>query len=148
MQQKWTALSRRAKIRSTGGVPPRRGKNWKAKSEISGQTETEESQDIENGTLKVITQFVETNTELSKLVQNELETSDEEPGFGIVGLHTCGDLASNSIKIFLANPEVMATLNIKKVIGFILQFLGKITGKCWLLLPPHQRGVLSQSVPV
>ena len=86
-----------------------RGKNWKSKNngdaEMGNQSQDDaNSSENESGILKVHTQFIEIKTDLSQLLKNEVGM--KESGFGIVGLHTCGDLASNSIKIFLANEKV------------------------------------------
>ena len=49
-----------------------------------------------------ITQYVEVGSDCTELVNQHL--GGEHSRFGVIGLHTCGDLAPTSIKALLASP--------------------------------------------
>ena len=53
------------------------------------------------GRLHHATQFIETDTDLPQLLSGHFGPSEasSSSNFGIVGLHTCGNLAANSIKV-------------------------------------------------
>jgi len=124
LEKKWESLFRRADIRSQGGVPPSRGKNWKAKQMKQTVDEDADERDGEDpkwaldrrGRLSHATQFIETRTDLARLLSGHFGRPgrpDSLSDFGIVGLHTCGNLAADSIKIFLANgPDCRALVNV------------------------------------
>ena len=124
-QGKWDGLKQRAEFRNAGKIPPKRGKNWKAKSiqldlsqSKSDKIETDLDSDSKNeNKLRIMTEFVDEKTNLISLLdQNFVVENSENSGnpeksekrFGIVGLHTCGNLAPDSMKIFLANPKVIS----------------------------------------
>ena len=56
--------------------------------------------------LRFVTEFVDENTDIDQLMAQNFPgqkfSGQEKRNFGIVGLHTCGSLATSSIKIFLA----------------------------------------------
>jgi hypothetical protein len=58
------------------------------------------------GNLRFVTQFVDVSTDLDRLLSQNFSEStfSTEAGhtLGIIGLHTCGDLAAASLRIFLA----------------------------------------------
>jgi len=63
--------------------------------------------------LKYDTLFVDTETDLKQLFLThfcDFDTSNEK--FGMMGLHTCGDLAANSLQIFLANDCIKFCCNV------------------------------------
>ena len=111
MQKQWEALIRRALCRASGQDPPKRGKHWKSglNSKDSSLVEEESNKKeliLEN--LKYDTMFVDTQTDLKSLFANHFNDDDDaqsDEKMGLIGLHTCGDLASNSLQIFLANDD-------------------------------------------
>jgi len=76
------------------------------------QKQKEESKVIlEN--LKYDTLFVDTQTDLKQLFSthfDEFDATNQE--LGLIGLHTCGDLAANSLQIFLANDCIKFCCNV------------------------------------
>ncbi|XP_050420826.1 probable methyltransferase-like protein 25 isoform X2 [Adelges cooleyi] len=58
---------------------------------------------VVGSTYKQTTEYVTENTKIATLVQNEF-TVDNNECFGLVGLHTCGSLATTCIKLF-AEPQ-------------------------------------------
>jgi len=68
--------------------------------------ETKPGDDAINDNLRFVTEFVDVNTDIDQLMAHNFPEgvfpAQEKRNFGIVGLHTCGSLATSSIKIFLA----------------------------------------------
>lgn len=62
------------------------------------------------GLYKQITQYVTESTDFVKLVNNSFLQSVND--VMVVGLHTCGDLASNSLKIYTNNEDIKAIFNV------------------------------------
>jgi len=63
--------------------------------------------------LKYDTLFVDTQTDLKQLFSthfDEFDATNQE--LGLMGLHTCGDLAANSLQIFLANDCIKFCCNV------------------------------------
>ena len=131
-QKQWEALIRRATTRASGLQPPRRGKHWKSKKEATdGGMETEvrntdfKDDDVDEDTttendndpkklvlnnLNYETLFVETSTDLKSLF--EAHFAERPENLGLMGLHTCGNLAPSSLKIFLENPDIKFCCNV------------------------------------
>ena len=68
-----------------------------------------------NQNLRYDTLFVDTTTELQALMRRHFPDQDQGRDFGrlgIMGLHTCGNLAADSLKIYLANPAMMFCVNV------------------------------------
>ena len=134
-QKQWVALIRRAKFREAGEDPPRRGKrgkNWKFENpdpekdpdfikddgndsqQISYQQkdkfENSSSEKLVLNNLNYETLFVDTSTNLKSLFEIHFQEIPETTG--LMGLHTCGNLAPNSLKIFLANNSMKFCCNV------------------------------------
>ena len=63
--------------------------------------------------LKYDTLFVDTQTDLKQLFSTHFDEFDAtNQKLGLMGLHTCGDLAANSLQIFLANDCIKFCCNV------------------------------------
>ena len=113
MQKQWEALIRRALCRASGQVPPKRGKHWKSKekSEPTEENQTPVSNDkLELKNLEYDTLFVDPSTDLKSLFESHFGPKSDP--LGLIGLHTCGNLAPASLRIFLANPSMKLCCNV------------------------------------
>ena len=129
LQKHWEALIRRATTRASGLQPPRRGKHWKSKKEASGMETSIDvniedvekddtiSENDENNDKKLVlknlnyeTLFVETSTDLKSLFESHFQERPEN--LGLMGLHTCGNLAPSSLRIFLENSDIKFCCNV------------------------------------
>ena len=115
-QRKWNALFWRAELRSRGLEPPSRGKRWKS-HELKNPAESPETPAEPAGKSRLhnLTKFVETGTDIPALLAESFPTEnvrDDGGKFGLVGLHTCGNLASSSIRIFLASSPARFLFNV------------------------------------
>lgn len=116
LEKQWDALIRRAEYRFNHGEEPQpRGKNWKAKeikndgnhsSPSSTTTEFLSGKKLVN-----LTQFIDEETDVIHLIQSTFNDEDIKK-FGLIGLHTCGNLAANSIRLFLNNPDCQMICNV------------------------------------
>ncbi|KAJ3628389.1 hypothetical protein MTP99_015697 [Tenebrio molitor] len=61
---------------------------------------------------KQATQFVDENFNLEKLVVDTFTTESSSLRLGLIGLHTCGNLSPNSLKIFCKNDSVRSLCNV------------------------------------
>ena len=61
---------------------------------------------------KQVTQFVDEDFDLESLIVENFETTPLPLQLGLVGLHTCGNLAPNSLKIFVKNNDVKTVCNV------------------------------------
>lgn len=108
-------MFRRAFTRSKGETPVQRGKHWKAKqnklSDEQDENDDNQSKFQSNGELKMDTMFVSAETNLPQLIQKHF-SNQSSSNFGIIGLHTCGNLAPDSIRIFLSNPKAVFLANV------------------------------------
>ena len=134
-QKRWEALIRRALCRASGQEPPKRGKHWKSKqnstetaenSESIAETTTKNSESLILDNLKYDTIFVDTQTNIKELFAAHFENcanNDEKSAncanedeksskFGLIGLHTCGNLAPSSLQIFLASKDFKFCCNV------------------------------------
>lgn len=110
LQKQWEALIRRALCRASGQDPPKRGKHWKSKSDNNPDQENpEEKLTLDN--LKYDTLFVDTSTDLRAIFSSKFGSETGEK-MGLIGLHTCGNLAANSLQIFLANDAMKFCCNV------------------------------------
>lgn len=103
-------------MRSRGLEPQSRGKRWKS-HELKNPEEAEKPQpgETEKSRLVNLTKFVETGTDIPALLAESFagEKVAEDGGrFGLVGLHTCGNLASSSLRIFLASASARFLFNV------------------------------------
>lgn len=85
---------------------------WKAlvkKAKTEKNVQTSEGNTIE-GLYRPVTEFIDERTDFVRLAEeNFQETFDT---FCLTGLHTCGNLASNSLKIYQNNDKIKALCNI------------------------------------
>ena len=57
-------------------------------------------------------QFIQSSTELNNLIKQKLNTDNElDEKFGLIGLHSCGNLSNSIINLFLSNKEKTAIGN-------------------------------------
>jgi len=136
-QKIWCQLVRRAIERRDNGEATKRGKrkNFRKKNisqetlnknedktELNFETLEEASNSNSNDGkfLKTLTQFVThegDENNLGQLIQEQFSidpssSSSSPVQFGIVGLHTCGNLGVDSLKIFLTNEGATFLLNV------------------------------------
>jgi len=117
LEKFWGGLIRRAEYRKDEKVPPPRGKHWKSKR---GRLESDQCKSDENSLLgdrlKFVTTFVDTSTDFQALLKDTFDQGDtEEEGndrMGLIGLHTCGNLAPDSLRIFLTIPDMQFVCNV------------------------------------
>lgn len=62
-----------------------------------------------NNNFKQVTASISSETNFLKLLKENF-SNEEEYKYGIVGLHTCGSLSNDSIKLFIKNKENAAFL--------------------------------------
>ncbi|RZC34947.1 methyltransferase-like protein 25 [Asbolus verrucosus] len=61
---------------------------------------------------KQVTQFVDKDFNLQKLICDTYLIEPSSQRLGVVGLHTCGDLAADSLKIFNKNDYIKSVCNV------------------------------------
>ncbi|ODN03754.1 Methyltransferase-like protein 25 [Orchesella cincta] len=114
LDKRWPQLVRRAKERRDHGTCANLGRHWKktlAKQGISVEEYVAEmAKDIQSGenNLKSVTEMITTKTDLQNLVSTNLGGGSDGAAnmkYGIVGLHTCGNLGANILKLFLHNEN-------------------------------------------
>lgn len=105
LEKKWNGLTRRAEIIKSGQVPEKHGK----KKIIS--VDSVPKNQFDDKKYKTTTQFITFKTDLIGLVKENFPDDDYNK-FCLSGLHTCGNLASDSLKIFVNNPSVICLCNI------------------------------------
>ena len=108
LQRVWTGLCRRADILKQGDIPPRRGKHWKSHDDDEDHTQSRKGKEV---LYKQVTEFVTPGTDLSAIVKQQFD-ADECDRLAIVGLHTCGDLASSCLRIFCSSPQFFSLCNV------------------------------------
>jgi len=121
LEKFWAGLIRRAEYRKDEKVPPPRGKHWKSKrgrlehDESSGNDESS-AKDSLGDRLKFVTRFVDTSTDFQALLKDTFAKGDALEGgndrMGLIGLHTCGNLAADSLRIFLTSPDIHFVCNV------------------------------------
>ena len=77
---------------------------------------SESDRETKRGQFKSSTHFVDDSTNLSQLVANhfpcdETDTSDQK-NLLLTGLHTCGDLAAQVLRMFLVHDDVRAVCQV------------------------------------
>jgi len=119
LEKFWGGLIRRAKYRREEKTPPPRGKHWKGRRGLDQTQETEDeksnSKDSSVGDrLKFVTQFVDTETDFQSLLKEnfDLDGGTGKERIGMIGLHTCGNLAPDSLRIFLSNNDIKFVCNV------------------------------------
>ena len=117
LNSKWDALKKRADYRSRGQEPPIRSKHSRSKKKVEDFDTDVKTNKFENN-LKHVTKFVDINTDLKLLLKenfNECDQSDailDKNRHALIGLHTCGNLAPNSIKLWLNNSSMKFLCNV------------------------------------
>ena len=117
LSSKWDALKKRAEYRALGQEPPVRSKHSRSKRKPNNNDASKEVRKIDEK-LKYITKFVDINTNLKLLLLesfNDRNTTISEfnnDRLGLIGLHTCGNLAPNSIKLWLSNDSMKFICNV------------------------------------
>lgn len=103
LEKKWNGLTRRAEIIKSGQVPEKHGKKKiiLVESPVKNQFKK----------YKTTTKFITFKTDLIELVKENFP-DDNYNKFCLSGLHTCGNLASDSLKIFVNNSSVVCLCNI------------------------------------
>lgn len=71
-----------------------------------------ENQKVESKFYKQTTKFITETTNLNEIVQENFPESEVINKLGLVGLHTCGDLAPSSLRIFHCNENVKTICNV------------------------------------
>ena len=141
LQSKWGSLSLRASERAGGGIPS------SMKSRARNREKTEPSDrgagkaESVPASLVTLTMFVEESSDLGPLVEENLP--GQSGRLGVVGLHTCGDLAPTSINTFLRTERARLLCNVGCCYnhltsrGFPLSKylqLSKFKVECWLII--------------
>lgn len=101
LQYKFSVLGIEASQKKTKGAIDRLEKltkNWK------------EARGTNNGLYKQVTQYVNLDTDLTELVNETFECHPSS--LGLVGLHTCGDLGPNSLRLFTSNKCIKTICNV------------------------------------
>ena len=139
LQSKWSSLSLRASERADGGIPSSMKSRARDKQKIKPSERKEEKSKSALASLVTLTKFVEESSDLGHLVEEHLPGQSER--LGIVGLHTCGDLAPTSIRTFLHTDRARLLCNVGccynhlTSLGFPLSNylqLSKFKVECWL----------------
>ena len=123
LDTKWDALKKRADFRASGVEPPVRSKHAKSKKkEENDKTFSRDSPEpIKRNrfadNLKYVTKFVDIQTDLQSLLIENFSSEIKDAKFngnrlGLIGLHTCGNLASDSIKIWINNSTMKFLCNV------------------------------------
>ena len=101
LKSKWGGLSSRAAERAAGEAPSNRKTRQKTSKIVDKPAETD---------FVSITKYVQNGSDINSLVEEHLP--DVCDRVGVIGLHTCGDLAPNSIKIFLQSSKSVILCNV------------------------------------
>jgi hypothetical protein len=113
LKTKWEGLKVRAVDRMEGKSPSNRKKRVKkTKSDevLAGEKQKSEDVEISDKKLIALTQFVEEGSDLGDLVEKHFPGKGDN--FGLIGLHTCGNLASTSLRSFLSSPGCKFICNV------------------------------------
>ena len=103
LKSKWGGLATRAAERADGEVASNR------KNRLKKDNKNSNSENV-NVDLVTITKFVETGSDIGDLVKEHLPSACDR--VGIIGLHTCGDLAPSSLATFLESPSAVILCNV------------------------------------
>ena len=106
LAKRWEGLVVRAEERNEGKNPS----NWKQRRKNMDNCAVKAKDGGEDTLLVNLTQFVESGSDCGTLVQEHLGCDTDN--FGIIGLHTCGDLAAASIRTFLSSPGAKILCNV------------------------------------
>ena len=103
LQTRWAGLRARAEERARGETPSNR--RTRTRGERESRPATPEAR------LVTLTKYVEQGSDISPLVQQHLQVP-AAASLGVVGLHTCGDLAPSSITTFLHTERARLLCNV------------------------------------
>lgn len=111
LTKRWDGLQRRAGDRADG-IKPRTSKQLKKLgSHVTQQDQHLEK--LEKRQVVHLTKFVTEDSDLSAILTENLHLNENtEHAHGIIGLHTCGNLAAASIKIFLSSKKSRFICNV------------------------------------
>ena len=122
LDTKWDALKKRADFRASGAEPPVRSKHAKSKKkqefEVSGYSPEPVKPNRFTNNLKYVTKFVDIQTDLQSLLIENFPFEEKNlvkfdgNRLGLIGLHTCGNLASDSIKLWINNSTMKFLCNV------------------------------------
>jgi hypothetical protein len=82
------------------------------------KTASNSSEERDNKLLKTLTQFVTSDSNLTTSIKDNFITTatnsdaDQELSFGLVGLHTCGNLGVASLRLFISNENAKFMCNV------------------------------------
>ncbi|XP_037072216.1 methyltransferase-like protein 25 [Pollicipes pollicipes] len=105
LKKSWDAIVSRTASLRVGETPAKRSKKWKRQHRSAGG----DRHRPQPGRLTPVDQFVSSGTELAELV-----TCHGDPALplAVVGLHTCGDLAVHSLRMFSQLPQARLLVNV------------------------------------
>ena len=106
LQSKWGILSARASDRARGETPT----NRRSRAKNTGESRSVFPAPLTQASMVTITKYVEESSDLRPLVEQHLPGESER--LGIVGLHTCGDLASSSVMTFIHTEKARFLCNV------------------------------------
>lgn len=72
--------------------------------DASQEEEQDETQEDSSQLLKLATLYISEDTDVVRLIKDNFP-EDELKGMMLVGLHTCGNLAASSLRLFTNNPS-------------------------------------------
>lgn len=101
----WNGLTKRAEDIASGLKPPRKGR--RKNFEESSLTSTPK-----NINYKTVTTFITPTTDFHNIIKDNFLNYLNFNEFLLSGLHTCGNLASDSLKIFVKNPNIKIITNV------------------------------------
>lgn len=124
LDTKWDGLKKRADFRASGLEPPVRSKHARSKKKEENDNtlprdspeQTKRNRFADN--LKYVTKFVDIQTDLQSLLIENFSSDEKDfvkfdgNRLGLIGLHTCGNLASDSIKIWINNSTMKFLCNV------------------------------------
>ena len=105
LKSKWGGLATRAAERADGELASNRKTRTK-----TDYLRSNSDADSVYADLVTLTKFVETGSDIGDLVQEHLPATCDR--VGIIGLHTCGDLAPSSLATFLESPSAVFLCNV------------------------------------
>ncbi|XP_057665894.1 probable methyltransferase-like protein 25 [Diorhabda carinulata] len=83
---------------------------WKSVVSSSNNIQTEKNIPVSANLYKQVTQYITSDTDFLDLISNVF--LEKPADLGLVGLHTCGNLAPTSLQIFSSNQNIKTICNI------------------------------------
>ncbi|KAJ6646660.1 putative methyltransferase-like protein 25 [Pseudolycoriella hygida] len=102
LEKAWTGLTKRAEDIENGIIPTRRGRR---------KNNADKSVDKLKANYKTTTLYITPQTDFGNIF-NEYFPQENSSRFCLSGLHTCGNLASSCLKIFVENCDIDVLCNI------------------------------------